>query len=144
MRTVLSTTRATQLAISLVNQPGKLAHICRALAAVEVNIHALTVMETWGESSVVRIVVSDPGLAVKALRAVDVSALETEVLMIETDNKPGALAAVAEGLAAANINIEYAYLSAGAKAEISCMIVRPSDIDKAEHVLSQPSEGEAD
>lgn len=135
MSEVLSTCPAKQFAVSLVNRPGMLARICRALAAAEVNIRALTVMEVWGENSTVRVVVSDPERAGAALRSAGVSAMETDVLMIEAPNTPGALATVAERLAAADVNIEYAYLSATDGAKTSCMIVRPSDVEKAQQVL---------
>ena len=124
------------MAISLVNRPGMLAQICRALAGAEVNIHALTVIEVWGKNSTVRVVVSDPARAEEALAKSGISAMETDVLMIEAENKPGALAMVAECLAAADVNIEYAYLSGNETSETSCMIVRPSDIDTAERVLA--------
>ena len=132
-----STERATQLAVSLVNQPGKLAQVCNALAKAEVNIRALTVLETWGENSILRAVVSDAAKAMASLEEAGLSALETEVLMIETENKPGALARLAEQLGGSGINIEYAYLAATAHAELACVIVRPSDIDKSEQVLSR-------
>lgn len=136
MNAVRSTRRATQLAVSLVNQPGILAQICRALAAADINIHALTVIEVWGENSTVRAVVSDPARAEEALSSSGISAMQTDVLMIEAENKPGALAAIAERLAAVDVNIEYAYLSSSETSETSCMIVRPSDIDKAEEALA--------
>ena len=137
MNTLCSTERATQLAVSLVNQPGKLALVCNALAKAEINIRALTVLETWGDNSVLRTVVSDAARAMTCLEDAGVSALETEVLMVETENKPGALARLAEQLGSAGINIEYAYLAATANAEQACIIVRPSDIDKAEQILSR-------
>jgi hypothetical protein len=136
MNEVLSTGHATQLAISLVNRPGMLARICQALAEAQINIHALTVIEVWGENSTVRIVVSDAERATTALRQAGITAMETDVLMIEARNKPGALAAIAERLAAAGINIEYAYLSASEGADTSCMIVRPSDVEKAQQILA--------
>lgn len=137
VNTLCSTERATQLAISLVNQPGKLANVCNALAKAEINIRALTVLETWGDNSILRTVVSDAGKAMACLDEAGVSALESEVLMVETENKPGALALLAEQLGGAGINIEYAYLAATAQAEQACIIIRPSDIDKAEQILSQ-------
>ena len=135
VKPVLSVETATQLAISLVNQPGALAKVCAALAQAEINIHALTVLETWGEHSVVRTVVSDPQRALRFLGDAGIDALETEVLMIETDNQPGALGKIAERLSASGINIEYAYLSAAAKVERGCIILRPSDIEKAKTLL---------
>ena len=136
MKAVRSTRRATQLAISLVNRPGMLAQICRALAGAEINIHALTVIEVWGANSTVRVVVSDAARAEDALARSGINAMETDVLMIEAENKPGALALIAECLAAVDVNIEYAYLSASDTTETSCMIVRPSDIEKAEQALT--------
>ncbi len=59
VNTLCSTERATQLVISLVNQPGKLASVCDALAKAEINIRALTVLETWGDNSILRTLVSD-------------------------------------------------------------------------------------
>lgn len=137
VNTLCSTARATQLAISLVNQPGKLAIVCDALAKAEINIRALTVLETWGDNSILRTVVSDAERALACLQEAGVSALESEVLMVKTENKPGALARLAEQLGRADINIEYAYLAATAHATQACIIVRPSDIDKAEQILSQ-------
>ncbi len=136
VNTLCSTERATQLAISLVNQPGKLAQVCHALAKAAIDIRALTVLETWGDNSILRTVVSDSEKAMACLDEAGVSALETEVLMIETENRPGALARLADQLGAAGINIEYAYLAATAHAERACIIVRPSDIDRAQQLLS--------
>ncbi len=137
MNILCSTKRATQLAISLVNQPDKLANVCNALAKADINIRALTVLETWGDNSILRTVVTDADRAMACLDEAGVSALESEVLMVETENKPGALAQLAEQLGSAGINIEYAYLAGTAQAEQACIILRPSDIDKAEQILSQ-------
>lgn len=137
MNTLCSTERATQLAVSLVNRPGRLAQVCDALAKAEINIRALTVLETWDENSILRAVISDAEKAIACLEEAGVSAMETEVLMIETENKAGALARLAEQLGRAEINIEYAYPAATAHAEQACIIVRPSDIDKAERILAQ-------
>jgi hypothetical protein len=128
--------RATQLAILLVNEPGKLAHICHTLAKAEVNICALTVLETWGGKSTVRLVASDTPRALACLEQEGVSALETEVLVIEAANKPGVLARIAEQLSAANVNIEYAYVAVGQQAERAWIILRPSNVDDAQKILA--------
>ncbi len=62
-------------------------------------------------------------------------ALESEVLMIEGTNQSGSLRRIAERLAKASVNIEYAYLAASPKAEKGLMILRPSDIEKARRAL---------
>jgi hypothetical protein len=64
-----------------------------------------------------------------------VLALESDVITIETENKPGVLATIAERLAQAEVNIEYAYLAADSKAEKGLIILRPSDVEKAQSAL---------
>jgi hypothetical protein len=130
----LSIETATQLAIFLANRPGALARVCEALANAKINIHALATSDTV-DHSVVRMVVSDPTKALMLLGEAGVLALETEVLMIETASEPGALAKIAESLAEAEINIEYAYLAGGRGAEKGLIVLRPSDVEKAQTAL---------
>ena len=130
----ISIETATQLAIFLANRPGALARVCEALANAKINIHALATSDTV-DHSVVRMVVSDPTKALMLLGEAGVLALETEVLMIETASEPGVLAKIAERLAEAEINIEYAYLAGGRGAEKGLIVLRPSDVEKAQTVL---------
>jgi hypothetical protein len=129
--------KATQLAIMLPDEPGRLAHICHTLANADVNICALTVLETWGGKSTVRVVVNDTARALECFETEGLSALETEVLLIEAANKPGVLGRIAEQLSAANINIEYAYVAVGQRAEKAWIILRPSNIDEAQEILAR-------
>jgi hypothetical protein len=108
--------------------------VCEALANAEINIHALATSDTV-DHSVVRMVVSDPTKALMLLGEAGVLALETEVLMIETASEPGVLTKIAERLAEAEINIEYAYLAGGRGAEKGLIVLRPSDVEKAQTAL---------
>ena len=99
---------ATQLALFLDNRPGTLARVCDALAAAKVNIYAITTSDTV-DHSVVRMVVNNTRKALLLFEEHGTLVVETEVLMIEGDNKPGSLAKISHKLANANINIEYAY-----------------------------------
>jgi hypothetical protein len=130
----LSIEPATQLAVFLANRPGALARVCDALAKAEINIHALATSDTV-DHTVLRMVVSDPTKALMLLGEAGVLALETEVLMIETASEPGVLAKIADRLANAKINIEYAYLAGGRGAEKGLIVLRPSDVEKAQDVL---------
>src|SRR5712671_7540188 len=130
----LSIKSATQLAVFLANRPGALARVCEALAKAEINIHALATSDTV-DHSVVRMVVSDPTKALMLLGEAGVLALESDVLTIETENKPGALATIAERLAKAEVNIEYAYLAAGPKAAKGLIVLRLSDVERAQRAL---------
>ena len=130
----LAVETATQLAVFLANRPGALARVCEALAKAEINIYALATSDTV-DHTVVRMVVSDPTKALMLLGEAGVLALETEVLSIETASEPGVLGQIAERLAEADVNIEYAYLAGGREAEKGLIILRPSDVEKARSVL---------
>jgi hypothetical protein len=124
----------TQLAVFLSNRPGALARVCEELAGAEINIHALSISDT-ADHSVVRMAVSDPTKALMLLGERGVLALETEVLMIETENHPGVLGQMAHRLADAEVNIEYAYMAATLNSAKGLMILRPDDVEKAQQVL---------
>jgi hypothetical protein len=132
----LSVETATQLAVFLANRPGALARVCQALANAGVNIYALATSDTV-DHTVVRMVVSDPTKALMLLGEAGVLALETDVLTIETASEPGVLGKIAERLAEAKVNIEYAYLAAGREAEKGLIILRPSDVEKARRALEE-------
>src|SRR5438477_4884130 len=125
-----------QLALFLANKPGTLAAVCDELAAAQVNIYALTISDTV-DHAVVRMVVSDTQKALHIFGEHAVLAVENKVLMIENDNKPGSLARIAERLAKAKINIEYAYLATSPGAKKGLLILRASDTKKALKVLSR-------
>jgi hypothetical protein len=125
---------ATQLAVFLSNRPGALARVCEELADAKINIHALSISDT-ADHSVVRMVVSDPTKALMLLGERGVLALETEVLMIETENHPGVLGRIAERLGEAEVNIEYAYMAATLNSPNGLMILRPDDVEKAHKVV---------
>ena len=134
MNAQVSIETATQLAVFLGNRPGALSRVCTELAAAEINVHALAISDTV-DHAVVRMVVSDPTKALMILGERGVLALENDVLMIESSNEPGVLADIANRLAKAEINIEYAYLATSAKSERGLMILRPSNVEKAHRAL---------
>ena len=134
MKPNMSIETATQLAVFLANRPGALARVCDALAKANINIHALATSDTI-DHSVVRMVVSDPTKALMLLGEAGVLALESDVLMIETENEPGVLAKIADRLAATEVNIEYAYLAGSHNGSKGLIILRLSDLDKGQAAL---------
>jgi hypothetical protein len=82
-------------------------------------------------------IVSNPTLAVMLLGEAGVLALESDVLTIETANKPSVLAKIAERLAQTEVNIEYTYLDGGRGTERGLIILRPSDVEKARRALEK-------
>ena len=120
----------TQLSLFLENKPGTLASVCQALGDAGVNIYALTVSDTV-DHAVVRMVVSHPVKAIHLFGEHGTLVIENEVLMIEGDNKPGALVDIAARLGKAKVNIEYAYLAGSPRAKKALLIVRVNNVQKA-------------
>src|ERR1700738_4770989 len=94
-----------ELTAYLENKPGRLAKICSALAHEKVNIQALSVMDT-AERSVLRLVTDNPEATRRLLTSVGTESEQADVLSVEVENRPGALARVLERLAEEHINIE--------------------------------------
>ena len=124
-----------QLAIFIANRPGTLVEVCDALADDKINIYGLTVYDTV-DHAVVRMVVSDTRRAIALLEAHGTLVVESEVLMVENDNRPGSLSRIATTLATAKINIEYAYLASMPAARRGLLILRVCDVKKGLKVLS--------
>ncbi len=125
---------AKQLSVFLANKPGMLADVCDELANAKINIFALTISDT-ADHSVVRMVVSDHEKALQIFEERGVLTVESKVLMIENNNRPGALAKISKKLAKAKINIEYAYLATSPRAKIGLLVLRVDDTKRALRVL---------
>jgi len=123
-----------QLAIFLENKPGTLAQVCKVLAKKGVNIMAITVSDTV-DHAVVRIVVNDANKALHLLGDAGVLVVESDVLVIDLPNMPGALAKIAGKLAAAKVNIEYLYGSGGQRQARGTVVIRTTNLKKARKVL---------
>jgi hypothetical protein len=124
-----------QLALFLENRPGTLARVCDALSAAKINIYAISTSDTV-DHSVVRMVVNDPTKALFVFEEHGTLVVEDDVLMINGDNKPGSLAAIAHKLSAAKVNIEYAYCATPPDAKKGLLILRVSDAKKALKILN--------
>src|SRR5205809_6268625 len=125
----------TQLALFLDNRPGTLARVCDALSRDRINIYAVTTSDTV-DHSVVRMIVSDARKALLLFEQHGTLVVESEVVMIEGDNKPGSLARIAQKLADANINIEYCYCATPPDARKALLILRTSNAKKTLKILN--------
>ena len=126
-----------QFSIFLVNKPGVLAGVAEALAKARVNIIALTLMDSM-EHGVLRIVTDVPEATRDILGKAHDRWTETEVLVMELENEPGAFSNVAQRLADAHINISYAYCSGGAHGGRTTAIFKVADLKKAMSILKPP------
>jgi len=123
-----------QLTILLENKPGALAHTCSELAVKDINILAMSVLDTI-DSGLIRMVVDDPARAKKVLAESGLNVIETDVLAVEMTDKPGTLAEISKQLSKARINIEYAYVSVPPDKGTSLGIFWVSNLKKASEIL---------
>lgn len=130
----MSMTVEKQFSVFLVNKPGILAKVTQALADQKINIKAMTLVDSQ-EHGVLRIVMENGERAGTVLRALNIPVTETDVLCVEMANHPGALADVCSRLAQEHVNINYAYLSTGAKGGKTMGIFKVSDVNKAKKIL---------
>lgn len=125
---------ATQFSVYLINKPGVLASVTGALAKAKVNIAALALMDS-GEHGALRIVCDDAEPARQVLGKISERWTETEVLVLELENRPGTFSAVAQKLSEEHVNITYAYCSGGAPGGKTTSVFKVADIKKAQKVL---------
>jgi len=123
-----------EFSISLVNKPGVLAGVLKALGRAKVDGLAMTISDS-ADLGVLRLVVIQTEIAEKVLKQLNVPMSHTDVLQIELTNKSGALADVVGKLAKAHINIVYAYCTSGGHGGKTTGIINVENIAKAMKVL---------
>ena len=125
-----------QISVFLENKPGRLANVLRALEKQKINITGMTVMDKH-EHSVLRLVPDNAVQAAKVMQSLNTPFTESDVLLVELRNQPGALAHVCENLAGGHISIEYAYCSSGGRNGKVYGIFKVSNLDKAQRLLNE-------
>ncbi|MDA0348106.1 MAG: acetolactate synthase [Verrucomicrobia bacterium] len=122
-----------QFSVFLENKVGRLSDFSRLLADNSIHIMAMTVLDTT-DSSIVRIIVDDPGSASSVLYLAGYSFSETDVLVIElssVDDVPALLSLIL----AAEINVHYLYPFIFRPSEKSALAIQLEDMDLATDVL---------
>lgn len=125
----------TQLSVFLDNRPGMLARACQALAKEQINILAMSISDTI-DHAIIRLVVSDAKQAAAILQKLQLPVHERQVIFMDVPNTPGSLARIAEQLAEAGVNIEYAYCTGSATQPAGHLVLRTNDIEATINALS--------
>ncbi len=123
-----------QFSVFLINKPGVLASVTSALAKAHVNITALALMDS-GEHGALRIVCDNAQAARDVLGKAHDRWTETEVVVLELPNEPGAFSNVAQKLADEHVNITYAYCTGGAPGGKTTAVFKVADLKKTMKVL---------
>jgi len=126
--------KATQLSVALENVPGQLSRLCRVMAQAKVNIRGISVSDS-ADISTIRLVASDPAAAKNALREAGLSFVSQEVLVVELEDKPGALEEVAARLGDAGLNVLYIYGTGDVVGGKARLVIRVDDVNRARQAL---------
>jgi len=125
-----------QLTVLTGNSALRVGNVFSVLGREEINIRAHCLVDNGDGYCKLRLVVSDPDKAREVLNANKLAAVINEVVIIETDDKPGGLSRMLELFKDSDIRIEYSYIAAGAKPGTAVMIFRFSDNEAARRILN--------
>lgn len=103
---------ATSIAVVLEDRPGTLADLSEALGGAGVNIDGFCCTSTGEGRALAHVLVEDAAGARQALAGAGIEVqAEREVLILDVEDRPGALGEVARRMGNAGVNLEVAYLA---------------------------------
>lgn len=123
-----------QLSIYAENKKGALQIITAALFEEGINIWG-SVTNDSAEYGIIRMVVSDPVKASRKLAEKGYLCRLTDVIAVETEDKPGALNTLLTALIESNINVDYTYLSFNRDSSMPVMILHTEGTEEVESCL---------
>jgi hypothetical protein len=123
---------ATDLTLYLDDQPGELARVGDVLGKAGTNIAGLCALASGGGLAEVHILVDDPTPAFEALQGAGIKiAAEQEVIVLEIEDRPGAVGEVARRLGDAKINLTTVYLATNTR-----LVLAADNLAEAKAALS--------
>jgi hypothetical protein len=124
--------RVTEIYVILENKPSVLGDLCSHLAENGINIDSIGVFHDTA-----KIIASNLNKALKLLGKLNYITEQRDVLRIDLENRPGALAELTTKLGDEGINIEYCYGTLSRKGNAISVILDVSNIDRAIEVLGK-------
>ena len=125
---------SAQIVVFLENRPGALSELCEVLSEAEINIEAM-LLEGSVDFGNVRLHVSAPRKAEKALRDAGYQFRIAEAITLKLSHEPGALAEAAKKLAKAKVNIDALFGTTAPGADEAEFVLMVSDVEKARKAL---------
>ena len=119
-----------QVTVRVENREGKLKEVMDILGKENINVEALSMADT-----VTRLILPNPEQVAEILRKHKYQVELTDVLRIRIPSRAGALSEMLVTFAGEGINLEYMYAFATGKGDE--MILRPSDVEKADRLLRE-------
>ena len=122
--------RITEIFVLLDNKPSTLGNLCTYLAEEEINIEAIGVFHDTA-----KIYVKNLNKTVKLLQKLNYTIELRDVLLIDIENRPGALAEITTKLGDEGINIDYCYGTISHKPNMNTVVLDVNKIEEAMKVL---------
>ena len=125
-----------QLSIFVENKQGALVKITETLANNNINIRALSIADTE-DFGILRLIVTDNDLAIKALSAEGYLIKTTDVVGVKIGDAPGKLSKALSVLDEEKINMEYLYAFMSRTEKHAYVVLRVADNLHAEVALEK-------
>jgi hypothetical protein len=126
-----------QLTVLTGNSALQLSNVISHLSSEGIDIRAHCAVENGDGHCKLRMIVTEPDRAIDLLRQKDITAVANDVVIVETDDKPGGLSRMLGLLEGdASTQVQYTYTAASAKPGIAVMVFRFSDNRRAAELLS--------
>ncbi len=123
-----------QLSVFIENKAGNLQDLLKVLADNDINIISLTIADT-NDFGIVRLLVSEPELALDKLREKHFTVRIHDVISLELSTTPGSFYHILHHFSIAGIGLEYVYaFSYGSKA---IAVIRTDNQDKAFELIEK-------
>ena len=126
-----------QLTVLTGNSASHLSNVISHLSRAGINIRAHCLVDNGDGYCKLRMIVSEPDRGVDILQKKNIAAVVNEVVMVETDDKPGGLNSMLEMLEGNDIQIEYSYTAVSELPGIAVMVFRFSDNAGAVEILKK-------
>lgn len=121
---------AKDLMVELEDRPGTLADLGESMGSAGVNIEAIAGFRA-GNAGILHVLVEDAEGAKRALENAGARIeSERDVLVLDIEDRPGALGELARRIAAAGVNVDLVYVTAGGK-----LVIGADDLDAARNAL---------
>ena len=119
-----------QVTVRVENRDGKLKEVMDILAEENINVEAISMADT-----VTRLILPNPEQVAEILRKHKYEVELTDVLRVKVPSRAGVLANMLVDIAKEKINLEYMYAFATGSGDD--MIIRPSDVERTNELLSE-------
>ena len=124
-----------QVSVFLENKSGRLNEVAKILGSSNINISAFTVADST-DFGILRLIVNDPEKACGILKQNNFSVSTTDVVLVKSPNKPGALSKLLDILNTEDVFIEYLYAFSMTETN-AVFVVRPSNIKRCIEMLEK-------